>query len=418
MEGKGLQSLAPALGGRGQGDRGGRSKGRGKEDEISVATAAGAGGDGSAAWYDQQRCCSSSARLFLGSGESLDLRWIAQQSPSFFPRALADPSCFHRARQSNGGDEGSSHGGFTPSGDFTFSAPPHASTSSFRNPYAQNNGGNGFGVPSESSDGSDESDSEDSEDEVEPEKADNELTDEEKLARAADRKEQGNVAYKKGDYATATRFYTHAIELDPSNAPYYLNRAASRMSSKIFSSALEDCLVASSLQKADPQAKTLLRTAKCQLALGIIGPAQQSLQEAFRLEPSNRAIAAEKARAEKIATHVVNIKRSLEKKDWSMVLLGVDAAVRDSETEQTPKEWRVWKLEALIGKKRYDEANSMASYVQSFSSPFSPRTAHVLLSVATFSVSTRSSLNLCTTVGCASTSRATTTRVSSTPKKR
>ncbi|GAA5904965.1 hypothetical protein JCM6882_002406 [Rhodosporidiobolus microsporus] len=261
-----------------------------------------------------------------------------------------------KARTSAAG--GASDGAnFTPSGHFTFSAPPHASTSSFRSPH-QN--GNGFGVPSDTSDDEDDSESE-SEDDAPPLKPDSELTDAERLERAAERKEQGNVAYKKGDYPTATRFYTHAIELDPSNASYLLNRAASRMSSKLFSSALEDCLAASALQKNDPQSKTLLRTAKCQLALGLVGPAQQSLHEAFRLDPSNRAVALERARAERVATHVSNIKRDIEKKDWSMVLLGVDAAVRECESDQTPREWRVWKTEALIGKKRYDEASSMAS---------------------------------------------------------
>ncbi|GAA5834692.1 hypothetical protein JCM11251_003634 [Rhodosporidiobolus azoricus] len=263
-----------------------------------------------------------------------------------------------KARASTG-DASGSNANFTPSGDFTFSAPPHASTSSFRSPH-QN--GNGFGVPSDTSDDSEGSDSEsEEEDDAPPVKPDDELTDAERVERAAERKEQGNVAYKKGDYPTATRFYTHALELDPSNASYLLNRAASRMSSKLFSSALEDCLAASALQKNDPQSKTLLRTAKCQLALGLVGPAQQSLHEAFRLDPSNRAVATEKARAERVAGHVANIKSALERKDWTTVMFGVDAAVRECETEQTPREWRAWKTEALIGKKRYDEASSMAS---------------------------------------------------------
>ncbi|BGP15680.1 hypothetical protein JCM10213_006149 [Rhodosporidiobolus nylandii] len=260
-----------------------------------------------------------------------------------------------KARASAGGAGSSGNGNFTPSGDFIFSAPPHASTSSFR----QQNG-NGFGVPS-SDDGSEASDSEDDSDDEPQEKPDSELTDAEKVERAAQRKEQGNVFYKKADYPSATRLYSQAIDLDPTNAAYFLNRAASRMGSKLYSAALEDCLAASALQKNDPQAKTFLRTAKCQLALGLVGPAQQSLHEAFRLEPSNRQVATEKARAERVATHVANIKRSIEQKDWSMVLLGVDAAVRECESEQTPREWRGWKIEALIGKKRFDEASSLAA---------------------------------------------------------
>lgn len=157
------------------------------------------------------------------------------------------------------------------------------------------------------------------------------------------------------------RHYSHAIDLDPSDPAYHLNRAAARMASKLFSAALDDCLAAQALQKNDPQGKTLLRTAKCQLALGLVGPAQQTLHEAFRLEPGNRAVAAEKSRADRVAQHVANIRRDLDRGEWSMVLLGVDAAARECEADMTPREWRIWKVEALVGKKRYDEASSLAA---------------------------------------------------------
>lgn len=196
---------------------------------------------------------------------------------------------------------------------------------------------------------------------MQEEKPDADLTDSERLARAQEKKDLGNLAYKRADYPTATRYYTHAHSLDPTNPSLLLNRAAARMGSKLFSSALEDCLAAHALQLNDPQVKTLVRTAKCQLALGLVYPALQSLTEAFRLDPANRATATEKARAERVASHVDNILRAREKKDWSMVILGVDAAARDAEANVTPKEWRTWKLEALIGKKRFDEAANLAA---------------------------------------------------------
>ena len=67
----------------------------------------------------------------------------------------------------------------------------------------------------------------------------------------------------------------------------------------------------------------------------------------------------ERARCARIANHVNNVKRELANKNWSMVLLGVDAAAR--EVDETPKEWRTWKVEALIGKKQYDAAAGMAA---------------------------------------------------------
>jgi Flp pilus assembly protein TadD len=38
-------------------------------------------------------------------------------------------------------------------------------------------------------------------------------------------KEQGNQAYKTGDYKRALTLYTKAIELNPKDAAFYLNRA-------------------------------------------------------------------------------------------------------------------------------------------------------------------------------------------------
>lgn len=200
------------------------------------------------------------------------------------------------------------------------------------------------------------------------------MTEPERVARAIERKDAGNVAYKKADYPTATRLYSSAISLDPSNPSFLLNRAAAKMGSKLYSQALEDCLVAQAIQSKTKQGiegKTYLRTAKCQLSLGLIGPSQQSLQEAFRLDPSNRAVITEKSKADRIAGHVAKVKENLDKKDWSMVLLGVDAAVRDlGEGNNTPREWRGWKVEALIGKKRYDEAAGLAACVLAFSASF------------------------------------------------
>ncbi|GAA5823513.1 hypothetical protein JCM10212_005795 [Sporobolomyces blumeae] len=270
-----------------------------------------------------------------------------------------------KARQSNGASAGpsSSSANFIPQGDFSnWSTKPTPSTSK----------ANGYSAPSsstESDDSSSRSDDDDDDDSsVIIEKPDAELDDAERIARALEKKDLGNVAYKKGDYPTATRYYSHAVELDPTNSSFLLNRAAARMGSKLYSAALEDCLSAQALQGKDKgpeggiQGKTYLRTAKCQLALGLVGPAQQSLQEAFRLDPSNRAVVTEKQRAERIAQHVQNVKRNLEQQDWSMALLGVDAAVRELESEATtPREWRGWKVEALVGKKRYDEAAGLAA---------------------------------------------------------
>lgn len=226
----------------------------------------------------------------------------------------------------------------------------------------------GFGPPQTDSDSdedhyTDPSDSEveeeESEDEGPAEVPDDELDDGAKLVRAAERKEQGNDYFKKKDYTNATRLYTQAIALDPKNPAYLTNRAASRMGSRQYQAALDDCLAAAALQAAAPQSKTLLRLARCQLALGRVEPAQQTLDQLLKLDGANPQVQQERARCARIANHVNNVKRELANKNWSMVLLGVDAAAR--EVDETPKEWRTWKVEALIGKKQYDAAAGMAA---------------------------------------------------------
>ncbi|GAA5941990.1 tetratricopeptide repeat protein [Sporobolomyces koalae] len=281
------------------------------------------------------------------------------------PNAHRSGAARKKAAKARQAGASSSNTNFTPSGDFKFAFSPDGTKSSTQ----------GFSAPTSSSSASStgshsesEDDSDDDDVIIQEPKPDSELTESERVAKAIDQKDLGNSAYKKGDYPTATRYYTHAIELDPTNSSYLLNRAAAKMGSGSYSSALEDCLSVQAIQGKDKssdggvQAKTYLRTAKCQLALGLVGPAQQSLQEAFRLEPSNRAIVTERTRADRISGHVERIKDNLDKKDWSMVLLAVDAAVRElGEGGSSPREWRGWKVEALVGKKRYDEAAGLAA---------------------------------------------------------
>lgn len=285
----------------------------------------------------------------------------------------------HSAKAAGSGPSPSN--GFAASPAFSFTSPPSAP--SF--PKSPSPGPSGTGTPtkrnftvpssSEESGSSDEDDDSEDESESSPEadeddtpreKTDEELTPEEALVRAEERKEAGNVLFKKKDYPSATRLYTQAISLSPTNPAYLTNRAASLMGSRSYSAALADCVAATALQSAAPQSKTLLRLARCQLALGLGPAAQQVLDQLLKLDPSNPQVGQERARAARIAKHVENCHRERTGKNWSMVLLAVDALAK--EVEDTPREWRSWKVEALVGKKKYDEASGQAAYVLSSSS--------------------------------------------------
>ena len=265
--------------------------------------------------------------------------------------------------------------GFQASPAFSFSFPqpttsaPAASTSSapkkgkrFAPPVSSSEESDSEGTDSEEESEDERSQQYQEADEVEMPpyvKPDDELTPEERIARAEEKKEDGNKLFKTKDYPSATRLYSQAIALAPTNAAYLTNRAASLMASRLYSSALADCVAASALQLAAPQTKTLLRLAKCQLALGLVLAAHQTLDHLLRLDPANPAVVSERGRAARIDNHVSNVMRERERKNWSMVLLGIDAAAK--EVEETPREWRTWKVEALIGKKRYDDAIGQAT---------------------------------------------------------
>ena len=82
---------------------------------------------------------------------------------------------------------------------------------------------------------------------------------------AAEAKELGNEAYKRGDYAEAETLYSKAVALCPSDATYYANRAAARMMLNQLQGVIDDCM---STTRLDPtHVKAFLRLGKAHLKL-------------------------------------------------------------------------------------------------------------------------------------------------------
>lgn len=184
--------------------------------------------------------------------------------------------------------------------------------------------------------------------------------------RAERAKEAGTQAYKNKHYPQAVQHYSEAVDALSSYTPAIFNRAAAYMALKQFSKALDDCQLTLALQKEQQLEsaipKTLARLGKCQLAVGQIDQAGQTLAQA-RASPSLEkatlnGVLADLAKIDRIRNHLNSIQRSKDEGSWSMVSFGLDALRKEVDVE--PVAWKVQRLEALVQRKKYDDATFLA----------------------------------------------------------
>lgn len=101
---------------------------------------------------------------------------------------------------------------------------------------------------------------------------------------AASLRQEGNALFKAGDAAGAELAYSRALELEPSSAVLFSNRALVRLQLGRFSDAVADCDASLQLE-ATP--KALLRRAAALRALGDVETAMLDLKRVLALEPKN-----------------------------------------------------------------------------------------------------------------------------------
>lgn len=152
--------------------------------------------------------------------------------------------------------------------------------------------------------------------------------------------------------------------MNPLEPAFLTNRAASYMAMKRFRPALDDCQQAATLQSSSPSAKTLLRLARCQLALGSATPASSTLRTVLSLEPTNAQAAQLKSKISELESHLKTFDAARGKKDWGLARLALDKCLNgiEGEGEEIPTEWKVWRLEMELAKGNLDTANSAAKY--------------------------------------------------------
>lgn len=150
-------------------------------------------------------------------------------------------------------------------------------------------------------------------------------------------------------------------EIRPEPA-YLTNRAASYMAVKKFRPALEDCQQAAAIQSASPQPKTLIRLARCQLAIGSPTPSLSTLRTALSIDPTNTSALQLQEKVLELEAHLRNFEGAKKKKDWAMARLALDKCLQGIEGEggEIPTEWRLWRVELELTRGNFEAANIAA----------------------------------------------------------
>ncbi|CAE6474116.1 unnamed protein product [Rhizoctonia solani] len=170
-------------------------------------------------------------------------------------------------------------------------------------------------------------------------------------------KERGNDQFRKGQYESAIESYSKAISLNSNEPSYLTNRAASYMALKKFAPALADCQTAASLQSANPVPKTLLRLARCHLALGDVPACLAALRDLPDSTPGLQDI---RKKAEGLQLHLQRFQEAKEKDEWGAARLALEQAVEAVEGD-VPVQWRCWRVECEVARGSWVGAQNAVS---------------------------------------------------------
>uniref|UniRef100_A0A8C1Q0D7 Serine/threonine-protein phosphatase n=1 Tax=Cyprinus carpio TaxID=7962 RepID=A0A8C1Q0D7_CYPCA len=112
------------------------------------------------------------------------------------------------------------------------------------------------------------------------------MAEEEQNASAEKLKEKANNYFKDKDYENAIKYYTEALELNPSNAIYYSNRSLAYLRTECYGYALVDATRALELDK--NYIKGYYRRATSNMALGKFKAALKDYETVVRVRPNDK----------------------------------------------------------------------------------------------------------------------------------
>jgi len=134
------------------------------------------------------------------------------------------------------------------------------------------------------------------------------------------------------------------------------------MALKRFKPALADCQQAASLQTDSPSAKTLIRLARCQTALGSSAAGLSTIRAVLDLEATNTVALQLQTKISQLESHQANYLAAMKKKEWSLARLALDQCLQGIEGEggEIPIEWRIWRIELELARGNWEAASNSA----------------------------------------------------------
>ncbi|OQR98629.1 DnaJ subfamily C protein [Achlya hypogyna] len=170
-------------------------------------------------------------------------------------------------------------------------------------------------------------------------------------ASAEEWKTKGNELYKTGDYRGAIEMYSKAIELAPTTAAYYGNRAAAYLMIAKHAEAIADSSRAIAMEPTF--IRGYQRKAKAQVALGDIEAAIKTYQAGSMKDPNDATLFNDRRAAEIAADKIARGRDYVKSDRFREAVSCFDSALLTCTHSNDLKKWRA---EALIGCERFDEA--------------------------------------------------------------
>uniref|UniRef100_A0AAR2L070 Serine/threonine-protein phosphatase n=1 Tax=Pygocentrus nattereri TaxID=42514 RepID=A0AAR2L070_PYGNA len=112
------------------------------------------------------------------------------------------------------------------------------------------------------------------------------MAEEERSVQAEKLKEKANNYFKEKDYENAIKYYTEALDLNPSNAIYYSNRSLAYLRTECYGYALADATRALEIDK--NYIKGYYRRATSNMALGKFKAALKDYETVVRVRPNDK----------------------------------------------------------------------------------------------------------------------------------